>query len=89
MHPPPRKLAGVLAGYTFGWLVIYVPLETYVTLSIAGLPGLLYSSYIMNVVGMGLMAWSAAAARAGRPSAPGLLTAGWSWTARVAAPSGP
>jgi hypothetical protein len=35
----------------------------------------------MNVLGMGLMLWGAVSARAGRSFAPGLLTAGWSWTA--------
>jgi len=76
-----RKLTGAVTAFTFAWLLVYVPLETYVTLSIAGLRGLVYASYVMNVVGMGLMLWGAVSARRGQPSAPGLLTAGWSWTA--------
>jgi hypothetical protein len=55
--------------------------ETYVTVSIAGPGGLLYSAYIMNLIGMALMLWSAVAARRARPTAPGLLAAGWAWTA--------
>lgn len=76
-----RKLSAWLATCTFLWLAGYVPLETYVTISIAGLPGLLYASYIMNVLGMGLMLWGALSAKNGKPYAPGVLTAGWAWTA--------
>ena len=66
---------------TFVWLLVYVPLETYITWSIAGLRGFGYSSYIMNVVGMGLMLWGAVSARRQQPFGPALLATGWSWTA--------
>ena len=76
-----RRLANRISLATLAWLIVYVPAETYVTLSIAGLPGLLYSGYIMNVVGMALMFWGAATARRFEPAGPALLAIGWSWTA--------
>jgi hypothetical protein len=45
-HPMPideRRLTQVLVAYTFLWLLIYAPLETFVTISIAGIGGLIYS----------------------------------------------
>jgi hypothetical protein len=75
------RLASGLSVWTLLWLVGYVPLETYVTLQIAGLPGLLYSAYILNVVGMGLMLWGALAVRGGRRAGAAILAIGWSWTA--------
>ena len=80
-----RRMAGrgelLMARITLVALAVYFPLETYVTWSIAGLSGFLYSSYVANVLGMALMLWAAIAARRGRPAGPGLLAAGWSWTA--------
>ena len=76
-----ERLAAWLSSLTLAFLVIYVPAETYVTISIAGMPGLLYSGYIMNVVGMALMFWGAAAVRRAEPVGPALLAIGWSWTA--------
>src|SRR6266542_350575 len=76
-----RTLTTVVSAYTFAWLAVYVPLETSVTVSIAGPGGLLFSAYIMNLMGMALMLWSAFAARRAQPTAPGLLAAGWAWTA--------
>ena len=80
-----RRMAGkgelLMARVTLVALAVYFPLETYVTWSIAGLSGFLYSSYLANVLGMALMLWAATAARRGRPEGPGLLAAGWSWTA--------
>ena len=71
----------LMARVTLVALAVYFPLETYVTWSIAGLLGFLYSSYLANVLGMALMLWGAIAARRGHPAGPGLLAAGWSWTA--------
>lgn len=71
----------LLVAYTFVWLLIYAPLETFVTVSIAGIGGLIYSAYIMNVLGMALMLLGALFGKRGRAVAPGVLTAGWSWTA--------
>lgn len=76
-----QRLATRLSMATLAWLAVYAPAETYVTLSIAGLPGLLYSSYIMNVIGMGLMCWGAITARRHAPEGPAVLATGWSWTA--------
>jgi hypothetical protein len=76
-----RRLMRVLVAYTFLWVLIYAPLETSVTISIAGIGGLIYSAYIMNVVGMALMVLGALFGWRGRAMAPGVLTAGWSWTA--------
>jgi len=67
--------------YTFAWVLIYAPLETFVTVQIAGGRGLLYGAYLMNVVGMVVMVCGALAGKQRRAFAPGLLTAGWSWTA--------
>lgn len=75
------RLAALVVGFTFAGLAVYFPLETYVTWSIAGVRGFLYSSYIANVVGMGMMLWGSVATRKGQPFGPGLLATGWSWTA--------
>ena len=72
-----RRLANRISLATLAFLLVYVPAETYVTLSIAGPPGLLHSGYIMNVVGMGLMFWGAATARRFEPAGPALLAIGW------------
>lgn len=71
----------MLVAYTFLWLLIYAPLETFVTFSHAGLRGLLYGSYLANVSGMALMCLGASWGAKRKAVAPGVLTAGWSWTA--------
>lgn len=76
-----RRLASVMSTWTLLWLVGYVPLETYVTLSIAGIGGLVYSDYILNVVGMGLMLWGGLDVRRRRPAGLAILAIGWAWTA--------
>lgn len=81
MFNDTRRLASLVAGFTFAGLTVYFPLETYVTWSIAGVRGFLYSSYIANLVGMGLMLWGAVAAKKGQSVGPALLATGWSWTA--------
>jgi hypothetical protein len=70
-----------IAIYTLVWLAVYVPAETYVTISIAGPWGLLHPAYVMNVLGMGLMFWGVRAALQGRPVAPAILAVAWSWNA--------
>jgi hypothetical protein len=77
----PNRAALLISGVTFAWLAVYFPLETYITWSIAGVRGLLYSSYIANVAGMCLLLWGGIAMRRSRPAGPGLLAAGWAWTA--------
>jgi hypothetical protein len=81
MFNDTRRLAALIVGFTFAGLAVYFPLETYVTWSIAGVRGFLYSSYIANIVGMGLMLWGGVATRRGKPFGPGLMATGWSWTA--------
>jgi hypothetical protein len=81
MNTAGRPLMQVLVAYTFVWVLIYAPLETFVTISMAGIGGLIYSAYIMNVLGMVLMFLGALVGMRGRAVAPGVLTAGWSWTA--------
>ena len=76
-----RRFSALLAFCTFAWLIVYFPPETYVTWSIAGVRGWLYSSYLLNIAGMALMLWSAVSARRAQAIAPGLLAAGWAWTA--------
>jgi hypothetical protein len=76
-----QRLAFWVCACTFAWLAVYVPLESYVTWSIAGVRGFIYSSYVLNVVGMGLMLWGAVATRKRAPAGSALLAIGWSWTA--------
>lgn len=76
-----ERLADGLTKFTFVWLIVYAPLETFVTWSIAGVGGFLYSSYILDVVGMGLMLWGAVRTRRGSPAGSAVLAVGWSWTA--------
>ena len=79
----PKRLAlmRVVRWYTFAWLAVYVPLETFVTVSSVGWRGILNQGYIANLIGMALMARGALAAKNDRAAAPGLLAAGWAWTA--------
>lgn len=81
MSPHRSTVLRWLVVYTFAWVLVYAPLETFVTVRIAGMAGLLYGGYLMNVVGMALMLWSAVAGWRRRVTAPGLLAVGWSWTA--------
>lgn len=75
------RLRNVIAACTFIWVGVYFPLETYVTWDLDGARAWLWASYVMNVVGMGLMFWSGLAARRRQPEAPALLAVGWAWTA--------
>ena len=71
-----RKLQSVVVGFTLGSLVVYAPLETYVTWSSEHT--LLLLAYLNNVVGMGLMLWGALATMWRRPHGTGVLAVGWS-----------
>jgi hypothetical protein len=71
----------LLAVYTLLWLAIYIPGETSVTISIAGVRGLLYGAYIMNALGMMMLLWGAASGLKGRANAAAILAVAWSWTA--------
>lgn len=78
-----RQLGRWTTLFTFTWLIVYAPLETYVTWSIGGAGGLLHSAYILDVAGMGLMLWGALATSRGAPAGSTILAVGWSWTAAV------
>ena len=80
-RPNRLALARFAIWYTFVGLAVYIPLETFVTVSSAGWRGILNQGYIANVIGMALMSWGALSARNDRAAAPGLLAAGWAWTA--------
>jgi hypothetical protein len=62
--------------FTIVWLCVYVPLET--SVSAIG-EGLFTFGYLIDVVGMALMAAGVAAARR-TPADYGMLAAGWAWT---------
>lgn len=66
----------MLIGFTITWLVVYVPLETYVSAIGAGV---FTFGYLIDVVGMVLMAAGVLAARRTPPDY-GILAAGWAWT---------
>ena len=76
-----KRLRQLISAATFAWLAVYIPLETYVTLDIAGPRGLLYASYVLNVVGMATMLWGAVTTWRRRPAGSAVLAVGWSWTA--------
>ena len=61
--PTSRRITRALTIYTFGWVFIYASIETYYTIAVAGLAGLLYASYVMNVLGMLLMFWGTIAGK--------------------------
>jgi hypothetical protein len=65
---------------TFAWLAVYAPLETYVTLDVAGVAGLVMLGYVMNVVGMGLMLKGGLATWREEARGPAWLVIGWCWT---------
>ncbi|MEN7341784.1 MAG: hypothetical protein AAAFM81_02535 [Pseudomonadota bacterium] len=73
-----RGLETVLCWYTVVLLALYLPLETW-----ASLPaGLLSPYYIVDLVGMALLALGVAASFNARPySNPAILCAGYAWCA--------
>lgn len=86
----------MLIGFTVLWLCVYFSLETYASLARGGV---LSFGYLIDLVGMLLMAAGVLMARSRRPGAFSLLSAGWAWTSanfwrgtmerfRVASPPG-
>jgi hypothetical protein len=69
---------GVMSLVTFLWVAVYLPVETYV--SWTGL-GVFRFSYLVDLVGIGLLATGAWAAWRGRGHCGALLATGWAWTA--------
>jgi hypothetical protein len=74
-------LVRTLIWFTWIWVIVFVPIETYITWSIAHT--LLLSGYAVNVLGVGIMLWGVISLRGGRPYAEGVLATGWGWTTAV------
>jgi hypothetical protein len=69
-------LARVLRAASVIWLLLYVPLETWVSW-----PGLYHPMYVIDFVGMALLAWGVMRFRSSAHQGAVILTAGWAWTA--------
>lgn len=67
----------MLTRFTLVCLCVYVPLETVVS---TGRDGVLTFGYLIDFVGMCLLAGGLVAMRRTTPLGFGLLTAGWAWT---------
>ncbi len=66
-----------LAYFTLVYLLFYVPVETW-----ASWPRLTSPYYLVDAIAMALLGWGSVHSLGARPRpAPGLLTAGWAWTA--------
>jgi hypothetical protein len=74
-------LRRILMWFTWIWAVVFIPIETYITWSIAHTQ--LLSGYAVDVLGVGIMVWGVISLRGGRPYAEGLLATGWGWTTAV------
>ena len=73
----PRSVETFVARFTLGVLLIYAPLETR-----ASWPALTNPFYLVGVVGFALLLWGALASLRARPDvAPGVLCAGYAWSA--------
>lgn len=72
-----------LVSYTLVWVAVHIPLETFVTVELAGISGLRYGAYLMNWPGFVMLTLGAISGRKGRPFSAGLLTGGWSWIAAM------
>ena len=71
-----RHVETVIAWFTLGALVIYVPGETYISLP----GGLLHPFYLVDFIAMILMGWGAVHSLRARPNpAPGVLCAAYGW----------
>ena len=71
-----RKTETGLAYFTFAALVVYFPVETYVSLP----EGLWNPFYIVDLIAMVLMFWGAIHSLGARPArSPGLLCAAYAW----------
>lgn len=67
----------MLLRFTILWLGVYFPLETFASLRGAGV---FTFSYLIDLVGMGLLAAGVVGTHRRRPLGHGLLVAGWAWT---------
>ena len=74
-------LGRILIWFSWIWAVVFLPIETYITLSTAHT--LLHSQYAVNVLGVGIMLWGVFSLRDARPYAEGVLATGWGWTTAV------
>ena len=73
----PRSLETTIARFTLVVLLIYAPLETW-----GSWPRLSNPFYLVDVAGFALLLWGALASLRARPDvAPGVLCAGYAWTA--------
>ena len=61
--------------------VLFLPLETYLTLQVTPLP---VSGYIVNVLGVFIALWGTIALRKRKPYGAGVLAAGLGWTTAAA-----
>lgn len=72
-----RKIETGLAWFTLGVLVIYFPVETWVSLP----DGLWNPFYIVDLIAMGLLFWGAMRSLRARPErSPAILCAAYAWT---------
>jgi hypothetical protein len=72
-----RAAESRLANFTLIYLAFYAPIETF-----ASWPYLTSPYYLVDAIAMVLLVWGAMHSRGARPKrAPGLLAAGWAWTA--------
>ena len=73
----PRSVETFIACFTLALLLVYAPLETW-----ASWPHLTNPFYLVDVVGFALLLWGALASLRARPDvAPGVLCAGYAWSA--------
>ena len=74
----PRSLETTIARFTLVVLLIYAPLETWGSWP----SGLSNPFYLVDVVGFALLLWGALVSLRARPDvAPGVLCAGYAWSA--------
>ena len=74
----PRSLETTIARFTLVVLLIYAPLETWGSWP----SGLSNPFYLVDAVGFALLLWGALASLRARPDvAPGVLCAGYAWSA--------
>jgi len=73
----PRSVETLIARFTLALLLVYVPLETW-----ASWPALSNPFYLVDAVGFALLLWGALASLRARPDVdPGVLCAGYAWSA--------
>ena len=80
MTAPRRTLKSTVVRFTWCWVIVFIPIETYLSFRREAIP---VSGYAVNVLGVGIMVWALVCLRRGRPYAAGLLATGWAWTTAV------